>query len=88
MESKIINAQATCLNLKKLIEEKGYTPTDIIDFLNLGTVQAVYKWYATAQGKGRCLPSVDNMILLSRRLGVSLDDLYITNDDMPLWAKE
>ncbi len=80
MPIRVINCQATCANLKKLIEEKGLTPNDIRDILNLKSVQSVYKWYATANGKGSSVPSVDNVIILAHVIGVSLDEIYVTNE--------
>ena len=80
MPIKVINCQATCANLKKLIEEKGLTPNDIRDILNLNSVQSVYKWYATAKGKGSCVPTVDNVIIIAHAIGASLDEIYVTNE--------
>ncbi len=80
MPIKVIDCQATCANLKKLIEEKGLTPNDIRDILNLNSVQSVYKWYATARGKGSSVPSVDNVIILAHVIGASLDEIYVTNE--------
>ena len=80
MPIRVIDCQATCANLKRFIEEKGLTPKDIRDILNLDSVQSVYKWYATAKGKGSSVPSVDNVIILAYILGVSLDEIYVTNE--------
>ncbi len=65
MPIKVISHQSTCVNLKRLLEEKGYSPADIKEKLQLETVQSVYRWYATAIGKGDSMPSVDNMMILS-----------------------
>ncbi|MCR4717836.1 MAG: helix-turn-helix transcriptional regulator [Lachnospiraceae bacterium] len=78
MEIDVINNQATCANLKRLIEDKGYTPKDIQKKLKLESVQTIYKWYATARGKGSSIPSVDNMLVLTKLLQVKLDDIYVT----------
>lgn len=78
MPIKVINNQATCANLKRLLEEKGYTPVEVKDKLHLESVQSVYKWYATARGKGSSMPSVDNMMILSYMLEMPLDQLYVT----------
>lgn len=80
MPIRVINCQAMCANIKKLIEEKGLTPKDVKELLNLNSVQSIYKWYATANGKGNSIPSVDNVIILAHILGVSLDTIYVTNE--------
>ena len=74
----VINNQATCAKLKKMLEEKGYTPVEIKEMLHLESVQSVYKWYATARGKGTSMPSVDNMMRLAYLLKVPLEDIYVT----------
>ena len=73
MPIKVINCQATCANIQRLIKEKGLTPKDVKDILNLDSVQSVYKWFRTTRGKGNSIPSVDHIIVLA-------DDLYITYD--------
>lgn len=78
MLDKVINNQATCAKLKKMLEEKGYTPVEIKEMLHLESVQSVYKWYATARGKGTSMPSVDNMMRLAYLLKVPLEDIYVT----------
>ncbi len=80
MPIKVINAQATCANLKKLLEEKGFTPNDVKERLNLESVQSIYKWYSTANGKGTCIPSTDNLVILANLLGVPMDSIIVTND--------
>ncbi len=80
MPTKVIDCQATCANIQKLIKEKGLTPTDLKEILDLVSVQSVYKWFRTARGKGNSMPSVDHVIVLAHYLNVSLDDLYITYD--------
>ena len=80
MPIRVINCQATCANIRRLIEEKGLTPKDVKEILNLDSVQSTYKWYATANGKGTSIPSVDNVIILAHILGASLDTIYVTNE--------
>lgn len=80
MPIRVINCQATCANIKKLIEENGLTPKNVKELLDLDSVQSIYKWYATANGKGKSIPSVDHVITLAHILGVSLDTIYGTNE--------
>ena len=80
MPEKVINAKATCANIRRMFEEKGYKPEDIRKKLHLGTVQSVYKWYSTANGKGNSLPSMDNFIIMAQLLGVTIDELIVTKN--------
>ncbi len=80
MPIRVINCQATCANLKRLVEERGLTPKDIRGILNRDSSQSVDKWYATARGKGTSIPSVDNLIILAYILEVTLDEIYVTNE--------
>ncbi len=81
MSIKVINNQATCANLKRMLEEKGLTPNDVKEKLDLQSVQCVYKWFATANGK-RCkgMPSMDNLFILASILDSTVDEIVILND--------
>lgn len=57
-------------NLREICEAKNVTANELKDYLNLGSIQAVYMWF-----KGKRLPNLDNMYAISRYLGVSMDDL-------------
>ncbi len=81
MSIKVINNQATCANLKRMIEEKGLTPNDIREKLDLQSVQCVYKWFATATGKScKGMPSMDNLFMLASLLDTTVDEIVILND--------
>lgn len=81
MNNGPVNSQATCINVKRLIEEKGLKPKEIKRKLKLNSVQSIYKWYATASGKGKNIPSVDNAMMLAHVLEANLDDIYVPNDE-------
>ena len=57
-------------NLREICDAKNVTANDLKDYLNLGSIQAVYMWFC-----GKRLPNLDNMYAISRYLGVSMDDL-------------
>lgn len=40
--------------------------------------QAVYKWIS-----GKCLPSLDNFLILSRLLNTSIEDILVIDGDIP-----
>ena len=81
MNNGPVDSQATCINVKRLIEEKGLKPKEIKRKLKLNSVQSVYKWYATARGKGKNIPSVDNAMMLAHVLEATLDDIYVPNKE-------
>lgn len=67
-----IDMQKTGRKLKYMIESAGYTPRTIQDYLHLSCVQPIYRWY-----KGKILPSVDNLFMLSELLNVHMEDLLV-----------
>lgn len=86
MSFPIIDVEKFGNRLKKLCAQKQITANDLKDFLNLGSVQAVYLWM-----EGKRLPSLDNLYALSRYLEVPVDTLlcddnllrssYVLQDD-------
>ena len=67
-----IDMQRTGIKLKHMIESAGYTPRIIQDYLHLSCVQPIYRWY-----KGKILPSVDHLLMLSELLDVHMEDLLV-----------
>ena len=67
-----IDMQRTGRKLKYMIESAGYTPRIIQDYLHLSCVQPIYRWY-----KGKILPSVDHLFMLSELLNVHMEDLLV-----------
>lgn len=68
--------------LVQLRKEKGYSQEELASKLGLSR-QAVSKWE-----RAEASPDTDNLILLARLYGVSLDDLLATNDEIPLPKNE
>ena len=83
MEKRItypnIDMQRTGIRLKHLLESAGYTPRIIQDYLHLSCVQPVYRWY-----KGKILPSVDHLLMLSELLNVHMEDLLVKMNAVPM----
>lgn len=67
-----INMLKTGQRLKKLIFEKGFTVKDIQNHLQLSCPQPVYRWM-----RGEILPSVDHLYVLSKVLGVHMEDMLV-----------
>ena len=72
-----------------MLSNSGYTPNMIKDYLHLSCVQPIYRWY-----KGKILPSVDHLLMLSALLDVHMEELlvkknYVTlGQDIILYNKE
>lgn len=77
MDMKVIDHQATCANIFRIMKEKGLTPVDVQKGIGFASVQGVYKWKFIAEGKPNCkgLPSTDTLFLLANVLGVSVYDI-------------
>ena len=74
-----IDMQRTGKKLKHMIESAGYTPRIIQDYLHLSCVQPIYRWY-----KGKILPSVDHLLMLSELLSVHMEDLLVKKNVVPV----
>lgn len=71
----VIDLVATGRVIKKKREQAGLTVQDVQDYFGFEYPQAIYKWQ-----QGKCLPSLDNLLALSRLLKVSMEDLLVYDD--------
>ncbi len=69
-----INLKETGINLHRIMDNRGITPRDIKEFLNLGSVQSVYNWC-----NGLNMPTIDNLYALSQFLQVTIDEIICGN---------
>ena len=60
-------------NITRLRKKAGLTVKELQEAFGFATPQVIYKWQ-----RGTSLPTVDNLLVLSVLLGVSLDELIIT----------
>ena len=67
-----IDTEATGRRIASLRKQKGFTVSDLRDFLGLTDVRAIYKWQT-----GQCLPSIDNLYALSILLNTPIDEILI-----------
>jgi transcriptional regulator with XRE-family HTH domain len=67
-----VDAIATGRNIRRYRKEEGFTQTELANCFNFTTQQMVWRWE-----NGKSVPSVDNLVILSFILGVSIDDLII-----------
>lgn len=73
-----IQPDKTGSRIKELISDNGYSVRDIQEFMGFDNPQAVYKWL-----KGKSMPSLDNLLILSKVLHTSIEDILVyTGEDM------
>ena len=65
-----IDMPATGRSIERLRRAAGLSVKDIQEAFGFSTPQAVYKWQ-----RGEALPTLDNMTVLSRLLGVSIEEI-------------
>lgn len=66
----IVNLKRTGQNISVLREQQGITVKELQQMLGFATPQAIYKWQ-----RGICLPTVDNLVVLSVIFSVPVDDI-------------
>lgn len=77
-----INLEKTGENIKKLIQDSGFSIVEIQKMLHLESVQSIYKWRA-----GR-LPSIDNLMYLSLIFEVPIDEIIVKESTASSATKE
>lgn len=68
----VINIELTGKNIEKLRKNNHMTVRQLQQILGFETPQAIYKWQW-----GRCLPSVDNLVVLSVLFNVTINDILV-----------
>lgn len=71
-----INMEATGRNIRRLRENAGLTVKDIQDIFGFATPQAIYKWQ-----RGTAMPTLDNLVVLSVVLEVTIDEILVVNNE-------
>ena len=74
MGRSVIDTEATCRNLKEMLEKQNYTAKEVQFKLGLETVQAVYKWLSP---NNRTIPSLDSLVQLADMLECSVEDILV-----------
>ena len=67
----MVNITDTGKNLKELIKIAGLTVQEVATRLYV-TEQAVYRWC-----NGKTLPSIDNLVELSKLIDVKIEDILV-----------
>jgi len=77
-----IQQKETGQQIRKLLLEQGYTVKDIQIACGFENPQAVYKWLS-----GKSLPSLDNLIILSKVLHTSIEEILVIDGDfVNIWT--
>lgn len=71
----VIDLKNTGLQIKSLRKQNGFSVHDIQDIFGFEYPQAVYSW---EQGKN--IPTIDNLLVLSRLFNVGIDEIVITRN--------
>lgn len=67
-----IDLTATGLKIKETIKNKGMTVKEIAKIFGFASPYPVYKWI-----NGKSLPALDNLVILAKVMGVTMDDLVV-----------
>jgi len=70
----VIDMTKTGQDIVVLRKRAGLSVRDLQDVFGFGTPQAIYKWQ-----QGLALPTIDNLVVLAALLGVTIDDIIVTD---------
>lgn len=76
-----IRQEETGRRIKMLLAENGYSVRDIQSAMGFENPQAVYKWTS-----GKSLPSLDNLLILSKLLNTSIEEILVIDGDFDLYG--
>ena len=62
-------------NINRLRQEAGISVRELQEVFGFATPQAIYKWQ-----HGTTLPTIDNLVVLARILGVSMEDILVLEE--------
>jgi len=71
----IINLIKTGRNIKLLRIKNGYSVRELQEIFNFTYPQAIYAWQ-----DGKAVPTIDNLIVLSRLFNVSIEKIIVTDE--------
>lgn len=76
-----ISQEKTGKRIRQMTAEKGYSVKDIQKAMGFENPQAVYKWMS-----GKSLPSLDNLVILSRILNTSIESILVIDGDISVFG--
>ena len=75
MSIPMIDMVRTGQNINRLRKIAGVSVKDLQDVFGFNSPQAIYKWQ-----HGTALPTIDNMVVLAKVLGVRIDEILVLTD--------
>lgn len=69
-----LDAVLTGQKIHSAIKQSGYSIRELQEMLGLSCPQPIYRWI-----RGRTLPSIDNLYMLSRILDMPMEELLVPN---------
>lgn len=78
----VIDMELTGKNIKRLCQKNGITVKKLQKYLHLTCTQTVYRWF-----EGRSLPSIDNLLALSRLFGIPIEGILVEHFDTGVYGK-
>ena len=72
-----ISQKETGRRIRQMTADRGYSVKDIQEAMGFENPQAVYKWMS-----GKSLPSLDNLIILSRILNTSIESILVIDGEI------
>ena len=70
-----IDLKATGVNINFLRTSKGLSVKELMVIFGFNTPQAIYKWE-----NGKCLPTIDNLVILASALDVTINDILVMEE--------
>lgn len=70
-----LDMMKTGQNLKQAIQDSGYTVRELQEILHFECPQSIYRWM-----KGESLPSLDNLYILCKLLGIAMEDILVARE--------
>ena len=70
----VIDKKETGLNLRRIMDCRGFTVKDVQEYLGLASVQSIYHWL-----NGISMPTIDNLYALSELFELSIDEMVCGN---------
>jgi len=64
-----VKQKETGENIRRLLKSNGYTVKDVQEVMGFENPQAVYKWLS-----GKSLPNLENLLILSKLLNISIEN--------------
>ena len=74
----VIDLTETGKNIKRIREESRISVRELQTILGFTNPQAIYKWQ-----NGECLLTIDNLVILAAVLGVTVDEILVTDEVTP-----